>query len=298
MIDTLEFEAIDLERQKEYNHLLSFCSQKASDYSFINIWGWAEEYGLKWAWDRTNQLVWISQSTPVSSLWAPIGPWEKADWQEILKALQACGAHTFQRVPEELAMTWKRLGPKGLELFEDRGQWDYLYLRQELVSLKGKRFHKKKNLLNQFRRKYTYRYLDLGHEMVKLALEMQDNWCLWKDCEANQILAAENRVIINVLENWTSLDRISGGALEVDGILAAYTIAEKISHDTLVIHFEKGDPSFKGSYQAINQFFLARCQDDITWVNREQDLGDEGLRKAKLSYNPAGFIRKFKVRLE
>ena len=298
MIATLEFEAIDLERQRQYNILLSFCSQKASDYSFINIWGWADEYGLKWAWDDRNQLVWISQEYPASCLWAPVGAWQKVDWQKVLPSLRGSVPLTFHRVPEELALIWKDLKPEGLEVIADRGQWDYLYLRQELVDLKGKRFHKKKNLLNQFRRKYAYHYLDLGPQMIELALEMQDKWCLWKDCEAHQILAAENRVITRVLQNWTALDRICGGALEVEGILAAYTIAEKVSHDTMVIHFEKGDPSFKGSYQAINQSFLASCNDEIKWVNREQDLGNDGLRKAKLSYNPAGYIRKYKVMLK
>ncbi len=298
MDDSMEFQAVDLERQRRYNYLLTFCSQKASDYSFINIWGWADEYDLKWAWDSRNQLVWISQGHPVPCLWAPVGAWQGVDWQSVLNRLRESGPLIFQRVPEELVRIWQELEPEGLEIVQDRGQWDYLYLRQELVALRGKRFHKKRNLLNQFKRKYTYRYLELGPEMIELALEMQDNWCLWKDCEAHQILAAENRVISKVLENWTALERICGGALEVEGILAAYTIAERISHDTMVIHFEKGDPSFKGSYQAINQIFLANCDDEIKWVNREQDLDDEGLRKAKLSYNPAGFIRKYKVMLK
>ncbi len=298
MLNTLEFETIDLERQRHYNNFLALCSQKGSDYSFINIWGWAGEYGLKWAWDEHNQLVWIKQDHPEPCLWAPVGAWQDVNWQDILAQFKTTKPLTFQRVPEELITIWQGLELRGLEIIADRGQWDYLYLRQELVDLQGKRFHKKKNLLNQFKRKYSYRYLDLGPEMIELALEMQDNWCLWKDCEAHQILAAENRVIIRVLEKWDVLDGICGGALEVDGILASYTIAEKVSPDTMVIHFEKGDPSFKGSYQAINQIFLANCDAGVKWVNREQDLGDEGLRKAKLSYNPAGFVRKFKVMLK
>jgi hypothetical protein len=81
----------------------------------------------------------------------------------------------------------------------------------------------------------------------------------------------------------------------VDGKLAAYTIAEILPDRTLVIHFEKGDPTFKGAYQAINQKFLAHVPAEIQTVNREQDLGDDGLRKAKLSYQPIGFIKKFGV---
>ena len=83
----------------------------------------------------------------------------------------------------------------------------------------------------------------------------------------------------------------------VETEMAAYTVAEKLSADTLVIHFEKGDHDFKGVYQAINQIFLENAGRGFTMVNREQDLDSEGLRKAKLSYNPVGFLKKFDVEL-
>jgi len=80
--------------------------------------------------------------------------------------------------------------------------------------------------------------------------------------------------------------------------MAAYTIAEKLSEDTIVIHFEKGNAAYKGVYQAINQMFLEHTGDNLKTVNREQDLGDAGLRKAKLSYNPSDFIKKYRVVLK
>jgi hypothetical protein len=92
------------------------------------------------------------------------------------------------------------------------------------------------------------------------------------------------------------LNGITGGALLVDQDLAAYTVAEVLPDNTIVIHFEKGCPGFKGSYQAINQMFLAQDENPGSHiVNREQDIGDEGLRKAKLSYHPVDFIRKYEV---
>jgi hypothetical protein len=80
--------------------------------------------------------------------------------------------------------------------------------------------------------------------------------------------------------------------------MAAYTIAEDLSQGALVVHFEKGDPEYKGVYQAINQIFLKNSGNDFHIVNREQDLGDEGLRKAKLSYHPIGFLKKYRVMLK
>jgi len=84
--------------------------------------------------------------------------------------------------------------------------------------------------------------------------------------------------------------------IRVDRRIAAYTVAEAISTDTLVIHFEKGNPQIKGIYQAVNQLFLERMGSGFEWVNREQDMGDEGLRQAKMSYNPCRFVEKFRVR--
>jgi hypothetical protein len=95
--------------------------------------------------------------------------------------------------------------------------------------------------------------------------------------------------------NWDKLVDLTGGAILVDNMIVAYTVAEKYSPDTVLIHYEKGCPDYKGVYQAINQMFLAHLTEAFKWVNREQDLGEEGLRKAKLSYNPVEFLRKYRV---
>jgi len=124
---------------------------------------------------------------------------------------------------------------------------------------------------------------------------MQTDWCTWRDCESHETLASENRVISRVLKNYQKFDHITGGALRVEDTLVAYTVAEAMPDDTLLIHFEKGDPDYKGSYQAINQIFLQNDAKGHRMVNREQDLGNEGLRKAKLSYHPVDYVRKSEV---
>jgi hypothetical protein len=133
--------------------------------------------------------------------------------------------------------------------------------------------------------------------MVEQAMAMQTDWCTWRDCESSDILSSENRAIFRILKEWQQLAGLFGGALRVDGSMVAYTVAEALTRDMLLIHFEKGDTQYKGIYQAINQVFLANSAADYTFVNREQDLNDEGLRKAKLSYHPEDFLRKFRVTL-
>jgi uncharacterized protein len=291
----LNFEPISLDKQNKYLKCFSQCSQKASDYSFVNLWGWAEVYGLYWAW--SDQIVWIKQTIPNEVLWAPVASWSEIDWNRYFNEYFEIST-TFQRIPEDLLTLWeKRIGNR-IIVEEAREHWDYLYDVDELVQLKGNRFHKKKNLLNQFKKKYDFQFVPFDIEMIDMAAAMQEDWCTWRDCESSDALAAENQVISRVLDSWQKLEGLTGSAIIVDQQMAAYTIAEPLSEDTVVIHFEKGNADFKGIYQAINQMFLEYSGKKHKTVNREQDLGDTGLRKAKLSYNPIDFLKKYRVTLK
>jgi hypothetical protein len=288
----LSFEPISLERQEDYLEILSRCPQIASDYSFLNLWSWSPEYELSWAWD--GDLIWIRQNQPDNYLWAPIGDWDAIDWPSRFHGI-AAAQPVFTRVPKMLADMWRDTLPQQLTIEDERGNWDYLYNVRDLIELQGNRYHKKKNLLNQFSRNYTFTYLPFGADLVEQAMAMQTDWCTWRDCESSDILTSENRAIFRILREWRKLAGLFGGALMVDGSMAAYTLAEALTRDTVLIHFEKGDMQYKGIYQAINQQFLANSAGDYPLVNREQDLNDEGLRKAKLSYHPIAYLEKYRV---
>lgn len=288
----LTFEPIGLEQQHAYLDKLAQCAQIASDYSFINVFGWGAEYGLQWAW--TDELVWIRQSRPDPALWAPVGDWHTVSWPSMLAAA-ADAAERFIRVPEALVGIWETALPDGFKISQTRGQWDYLYSIEELVQLRGNRFHKKKNLVNQFKKKYAYDYVAFGRDMIDQALGMQEDWCTWRDCESHETLASENQAIARILSHWRDLHGLTGGAIRVEDTLVAYTIAERMPDQTVVIHFEKANQEYKGCYQAINQLFLENLPADAHRVNREQDLDNEGLRKAKLSYHPVDFVKKHEV---
>jgi hypothetical protein len=289
---TLLFEPIELSRQKGYLRKYEQSNVPASDYTFVNLWGWAQEYYLEWAW--TDNLIWIRQIEPEIRYWAPIGNWQTVDWTATLKLLPEKHI-SFIRVPESLCEIWQKQLPDMIKIKETRGQWDYLYDVEELTQLKGNRFHKKKNLVNQFKRRYDYIYRPFDEGMIDRALALQADWCTWKDCEANEILTMENRVIEKILTHGSNFEQLIGGALFVEDELVSYTIAEVVFNRYLVIHFEKGNPAVKGSYQAINQMFLEHSGQGYLRVNREQDIDDPGLRKAKLSYNPVDFIKKNSV---
>lgn len=289
---TLEFEPISIEKQNSYMEVLATCPQITSDYSFINLWGWAGEYGLQWAW--TDSLVWIKQTLPEEAFWAPMGSWGQLDWIEILES-EAPRVRQFIRIPEKLMEIWRDTSKDRIRIEDSRGHWDYVYDAVQLMELRGNKFHKKKNLVNQFTKKYEFSYAPLASDLTEQALGLQTDWCTWRDCESFDTLAAENRVIQQILLHWDELIGITGGILQVDNAMVAYTVAEKLTDDMLLIHFEKADQTYKGAYQAINQMFVSHYNGNFKTVNREQDLDDEGLRKAKLSYHPIDFLRKYSV---
>lgn len=289
-----QFEPIKLDRQNEYLECWAHCPQKASDYSFVNLWAWKEPYGLLWAWAEDH--VWIKQTKPSELFWSPVGPWEVNKIDACFKEYFGKGTR-FTRVPEMFLGKLNVNLRDNLTLEEARGHWDYLYSAEELIQLRGNRFHKKKNLLKQFKKNYEFKYVPLEAEIIQMAKEMQEDWCTWRDCESSELLISENAAIARVLKDYEKLTGLLGGAILIDQKMAAYTVAEKVTEDIIIIHFEKGSSAYKGIYQAINQMFLEHSCGNVKTVNREQDLEDAGLRKAKLSYNPIDFIEKFNVAL-
>ena len=285
-----QYTAISFDDKDRYLRLLQINQLRASDYSFANLWGWATHYGLEWRFD--GDLCWIRQTRGEQAQWAPVGAWRTTeDWAQFPE--MAAGSR-FIRVPEEVATMWQEKLPK-VTLIEERGQWDYLYLTEELATLSGNRFHKKKNHLNQFMNKYEYEYKPLTEDVIEAVLDYQHEWCQWRDCEDSAALLAENDAVGRVLSRFGDIPGLCGGIITIDDKLVAYTLAEPINPGTMVIHFEKASNSIRGSYQAINNLFCKEIAAEYTHVNREQDLGEEGLRKAKESYNPVDFVKKYAV---
>jgi hypothetical protein len=292
MTKELHFAPVDLDRREEYQALLAATPQIASDYSFVNLYGWREVYGLEWAFD--HGYAWIRQTVPYTVWWAPVGPWLDHDWSGCVECMRG---NRFVRVPEKLAESWLPLAP---QVSNARGMWDYVYRVTDLVDLPDPRYQKKRAKLEAFQASYAHDYHEMSPDCVEDVLEMQEDWCRWRDCGDSQALLAENEAIVRVLEDWDRLPGLMGGTIRTNGNgrgdrIVAYTVAEALTDDTVLIHFEKAHTEFEGAYQAINQYFLARSAPDFVYVNREQDLDEPGLRKAKLSYNPSGFLQKFEV---
>lgn len=182
----------------------------------------------------------------------------------------------------------------GYQAREDRDNFDYLYSRQELASLQGRRFHKKKNLVNAFLGQYRCEGMPLTDDRIKDALYILEEWMKDSLVEGDYIAAKE------ALEKAYPL-QLCGGIYYVDGKPAAYALGEELGTETFAVHFEKGIGGIKGFsplrglMQFVNMSFAEILPSSYKFVNREQDLGDEGLRQAKESYRPVGFIKKYMI---
>lgn len=263
------------------------------DYTLANIWGWQRYFGLTWSHEA--KVCWIRQEQPEPVYWAPLGDWASLDWEKELAQLEK-SQKTFIRVPEALLTIWQERLPGRLQVFEDRGQWEYLYARDDLALLPGKNFHKKKNHCSSFEREYGEPdYHELNTDIVEDVLGLQDEWCQWHECDDSTSLRAENEAINQVLSHWHEFKNMLGGAIYIDGRIAAFSIGEKLDDKNLGVHYEKGLLGYKGIYQVINHEFARHAGEGFSFLNRAQDLDEEGLRAAKMSYHPVDFVKKYKV---
>jgi len=183
----------------------------------------------------------------------------------------------------------KKLENMGYTVMEDRDNFDYLYLREDLANLTGRKFHKKRNLIKAFLNNYEYQGEPLLDEYIPAALDILETWRKGRDNPGDYYAAKE------ALEKSWDL-QLCGGIYYVDGKPVAYSLGEEIAYgEVFVIHFEKAVIDYKGLYQFINQSFSAILPEKYKMINREQDLGNPGLRKAKESYHPCGFVKKYRV---
>jgi len=183
----------------------------------------------------------------------------------------------------------------GVVAAEDRDAFDYLYLREELATLPGNRFHKKKNRINYFALRHDYDVAPFAEQYRVGCRNLLD---IWRDMAAEEekpSFGLEVEAAAEAVEKAELLG-LEGVVVTVDGEVKAFSLGERLNGETAVCHFEKTDPFMEGLSQLVNREFSRLLFADCRFVNREQDLGDAGLRNAKLSYHPVELIKKFRIR--
>jgi len=178
----------------------------------------------------------------------------------------------------------------------DRDNSDYVYLVKDLIELPGTKFHSKRQAIKRCLSEHKCEYVPITPDIVELCLQLQEEWCNLANCNESQGLREEDQAIKETFLHYDHLS-VFGAAVSADGGIQAFTVGEKLSNDTAVIHFEKANPKIRGLYQLINQWFCKNALAGYKYVNREQDLGEPGIRRAKEGYHPHHMVEKYVAEL-
>ena len=269
------------------------------DLSFSNLCSWSFLYDTKFA-VVDNFLVFKFWAGEQLAYMMPIGT---GDLKAILRKLiedadkekqSFCmlGVCSNMRVDLETTL------PSQFVFTENRDYADYIYLKSDLSTLKGKKFQSKRNHINRFRNTYPdYEYTPITPDRIQECLDLEAEWCKVNNCDQQEGTGNERRALIYALHNFEALG-LTGGILHVNSKIVAFTFGMPINHETFGVHVEKADTNIEGAYAMINYEFANRIPEQYIYINREEDLGIEGLRKAKLSYQPVTILEKYMACLQ
>ena len=180
---------------------------------------------------------------------------------------------------------------------ESREDFEYLYLTEKLKNLSGKKFHSKRNHISAFSKAYNWSYESMTTDILPEVFEMADKWTeeMKKITDDTKSIEVENKALKEYLPFMKELN-LRGGCIRVDGKIIAFTFGSPINNKVFDIHVEKALPEFRTAYTLINREFILNELLDFEYVNREDDMGLEGLRKAKLSYHPDILLKKYVIK--
>lgn len=274
---------------------------KTYEYSFTTLYLWRNMCNVEYAIVDDALIIKKQQVGKGEYFMVPVGC-DKEKLPEIVEKLKEYKSKSydmqnlFRDVEEDFVEEFKDIYGDKVEYMEDIDNFDYVYDTEKLINLAGKKYHSKKNHYNTFVSTYSYKIADMKDEKVSRdCIEFDKFWNENKNSSTAQ-LDYELDGTIDLIENRHALD-IEGMAVYVDDKVVGFTIGEKMNEDMVIIHIEKGDFNYKGVYAFINKTFLETYYKDVKYVNREEDLGVVGLRKAKSSYHPVKLEKKFIVNI-
>jgi hypothetical protein len=293
-----QFKPLQLEDREVLGEIIWKYQPQTSEWTFTNLFIWRSHYGFQWSLDR-DWLLLLSTANPQGPFFLqPIGPPSR------LEVVRKCLHWLREEKGEEnprIERADSRLAGEireapDLAFGPTRDQFDYVYRSQDLAQLAGRKYHGKRNHINKFLQTYALAYAPLEERFLAECLKLGGFWCEIHRCEEDMNLMGEGEAVREALTHFSEL-RIQGGVILLQEKVEAFSLGELLNRETAVIHVEKANPEIPGLYPVINQQFCEKTWSQAPWVNREQDLGEPGLRKAKESYFPNRLVDKFRVRL-
>lgn len=287
-----EFRLIELQDRQLFEDFFRARPPETSEFTFTNLYAWRRVYQYRFCRYREGLLVLKSSGGRLSFLQPLVTGDPAGAVDDCLDWLAGKGARPLV---ERAGESFVKLLPAGrYRVVSDRDNADYLYRARDLAELKGEKYHAKLNLWNQFTRKYRYRYRRVTPAMIPDCVRFVRRWCEKRRCDEFSGMEEEKCAVFRMLGHFSRLGAF-GGVIEIGGGIAAITLGERLNPSTIVIHMEKADDGFTGLYQAINREFIVDRGEGFAFVNREQDLGVPGLRRAKKSYHPLRLVEKFTI---
>ncbi len=263
--------------------------------------GWEYDFATLFCWNASESMQ-IAQNDGYVCAYNVIG--DKA----VFMPPYLVDENVFVRAIEEILTFAQRLGVKyrirglsknqadalssrGFLLATDRNEYDYVYNATDLKYLRGKAYHSKRNFVSRFQKNYAYELKEYSPEDIEGLLALYDSWT---DSTTHETMNFERKAIVRALNLQKTLN-LKIYVIKIEDKYAAFSVSHIAPNGVAHTMFEKANVLYVGAYQAINNFTALQCFDDNFWVNRQEDMGLDGLRKAKLSYSPAILLEKYSL---
>ena len=288
----IHWKPLGMEDEGIINHYYRMEPVRNCEFTFANNYLWAPSYGIRYAVVE-DMLVFLSDEAGMS-VSCPLG---RADFKKTVDTLLGYFAERGEPFRMHLVSPkqfgeLERLYPGRFRVEYDRDAADYVYESERLISLAGKKLHGKRNHINRFKENFPdWRYEKITDENVAECLDMAEEWRIRNDCAKRGEKHKEFCVTVHALKSLKELN-LQGGLIRAGGRVVAFSIGEPCGEDMFVVHIEKAFADVQGAYPIINQQFVEHEAAGYRYINREEDTGEEGLRRAKLSYDPAFLMEK------
>jgi len=290
----LNFRAMTLEDYAWMKEMQEASGQSSCHHLPGNIFLWGPDYNTKIC--RLNGDFFTTYSEMKHSYCFPVG---RGDCRAALETLMLDAGERgvpfrLFGIMEHNREALEQWYPGRFSFRETRDFEDYVYNTDDLTALPGKKYHQKRNHIAAFLRSYDWSYEPLGEGNIAACVDFQHRWFSANEAKNPADLATENTVVLSALKNFSALGFV-GGVLYAGGEMAGFTLGERINDEIFCTHIEKADGSLRGAYPMLNQQFAQNALGAYRFVNREEDMGDPGLRQAKLSYHPAELLKAYAV---
>lgn len=289
----LEFKNIEIKDIKTYTEFIKNNGEFSCENTFVNLLIWQCKYNNMIA--VNNGQVFIKNGLGEREIFRLPAGGDLKTGIELIR--EYCGDRkpVFWSPDGPLFETFSKLYDNEYAITEVRDSFEYIYLRENLAELKGKKFHSKRNHINSFSKKYDWHYESISEKNIADIRLCADKWYKEKADKTDEDMLCEKQGLNMILSNMEVLG-VKGGAIYVDGKVIAFTVGSPVNGEVFDIHIEKALAEYAEGYTIINREFAKNELSDYKYINREDDMGIEGLRKAKLSYNPDILLKKYVIR--